>query len=503
MAIVTTVQTTQVTLADGDDLFVSRNGGIYTFTYAISASLNNIIEIAGEVVSEVNGALYATGGANQITVHSTGIVSDISGIGIFMDSPTAGGNTLVNYGAVSGGHAAFWDYSGGDTIINHGIISSTGTALVLGGGAGAGHTVRNAGTIVGGNYAIGSSGGDDLVVNTGTLNGAVSLSSGNDTLDSGSGDVFGIVNGQGGDDRLLLGRTDDTLDGGEGADELVGGGGYDYASYASAFGAGVTAYLVAPRLNTGDAFGDAYDGIEGLIGSRYADVLGGDNSANVIRGGEGADTMRGYGSDDRFFVDVATDVVIEAANGGFDRVFAGATYTLAAAAEVEVVSTLGTATTTVVSLTGNGFDNVMMGNAAGNQLSGLAGADNINGYAGNDRIYGGLGLDTMTGGAGLDNFYFDTALNATSNVDRILDFSHADDTIRLSQTVFTTLLTGVLSADAYRAGAAAADATDRIIYNKATGALFYDRDGAGGAAQIQFAWLPKDLVLSGGDFIVY
>jgi Ca2+-binding RTX toxin-like protein len=500
MTIITQTRTTPVELVDNENLYVSRSGSVFSeVDSAINTAGRNHIEIAGEVMASRYPAISVDGVDNTITVHATGIVTSDNSTGI-MVSVSEGTFRLTNYGFIHGNYDDYgvWLNSASD-VANHGVI--VGGVLMNTNGA---VTLRNYGTISGHDWAVNGAGlSDKLVVNAGILDGNVALGFGNDTLDSRTGAVYGVVFGNSGDDRLLLGSTDDTLDGGAGADELVGGGGYDYASYASASGVGVTAYLVAPRLNTGDAFGDTYDGIEGLIGSQHADVLGGDNSANVIRGGGGADTMRGYGGDDRFFVDVAGDSVIEAANGGFDRVFAGATYTLAAAAEVEVLSTLGTATTTVVSLTGNGFDNVMMGNAAGNQLSGLAGADNINGYAGNDRIYGGLGLDTMTGGAGLDNFYFDTALNATSNVDRILDFSHADDTIRLSQTVFTTLLTGVLSADAYRAGAAAADATDRIIYNKATGALFYDRDGAGGAAQIQFAWLPKDLILSGGDFIVY
>ena len=51
-------------------------------------------------------------------------------------------------------------------------------------------------------------------------------------------------------------------------------------------------------------------------------------------------------------------------------------------------------------------------------------------------------------------------------------------------------------------GAAAADATDRIIYNSGTGNLFFDQDGTGAAAQVLFADLATGLALTNNDFFV-
>jgi Ca2+-binding RTX toxin-like protein len=48
-----------------------------------------------------------------------------------------------------------------------------------------------------------------------------------------------------------------------------------------------------------------------------------------------------------------------------------------------------------------------------------------------------------------------------------------------------------LKAAAFFIGTVAHDADDRIVYNKATGALFFDVDGSGAHAAIQFATLSK------------
>jgi serralysin len=51
-------------------------------------------------------------------------------------------------------------------------------------------------------------------------------------------------------------------------------------------------------------------------------------------------------------------------------------------------------------------------------------------------------------------------------------------------------------------GTAALEANDRIIYDSNTGALFYDDDGVGGNAQVQFATLSTGLALTYLDFLV-
>ena len=161
------------------------------------------------------------------------------------------------------------------------------------------------------------------------------------------------------------------------------------------------------------------------------------------------------------------------------------------------------------SLTGTSSGDTIHGTSGNDAISGLegvdrlygeGGADTINGGAGSDHIYGRAGADTLTGSSGYDKFVFDAALG--SGVDRITDFSHAYDTIRLENAVFTGLGTGYLGSSQFYIGAAAHDATDRIIYNSATGAVFFDPDGTGSAAPVQFAQLSTGLGLTASDFQV-
>ncbi|MGO4389705.1 calcium-binding protein, partial [Microvirga sp. 2YAF29] len=118
-------------------------------------------------------------------------------------------------------------------------------------------------------------------------------------------------------------------------------------------------------------------------------------------------------------------------------------------------------------------------------LTGLSGADVLLGEVGNDVLAGGAGKDVLTGGAGQDVFVFDSRPNKTANVDRIEDFKVADDTLHLAKSVFTKMAKkGVIKSAEFYQGPKAHDRDDRLIYDKKTGALYYDADGTGAQAQI-------------------
>jgi Ca2+-binding RTX toxin-like protein len=137
------------------------------------------------------------------------------------------------------------------------------------------------------------------------------------------------------------------------------------------------------------------------------------------------------------------------------------------------------------------------------QIFGEAGNDTLLGGARGDRIHGGDGNDLLTGRAGADRFFFDTTLNAATNVDRITDFKHGVDKIVLSALDFAGIGgPGVLGAGQFFAGAGAHDVNDHIIYNPNNGFLSYDSNGNAPGGVTHFATLAHHLDLHNTDFVV-
>jgi Ca2+-binding RTX toxin-like protein len=162
---------------------------------------------------------------------------------------------------------------------------------------------------------------------------------------------------------------------------------------------------------------------------------------------------------------------------------------------------------------GNSKANILGGLAGNDTIRAQGGADIIDAGAGNDRIYGdggndlmsgGLGRDTMTGGAGYDFFAFESRLSRSA-IDTVTDFSVTYDTIMLWKGIFkvATSSNGLISSAAFWTGSKAHDRSDRIIYDKSTGALSYDPDGTGSKAAQQFAILDKNLKMTHKDFFVF
>jgi RTX calcium-binding nonapeptide repeat (4 copies) len=305
------------------------------------------------------------------------------------------------------------------------------------------------------------------------------------------------------DDHYIGTAFSDMLDGGAGADVLNGADGFDFVSFESS-GAGVTASLSGA---SGDGVGDTWISIEGIIGSSHADTLT----------GNGATILKGRGGDDTYHLK-AGDIAEESANEGRDTVIAGRSYALSADAHIEVLKLSGVSSKTSANLTGSNTANEILGHGGANTLRGLsgndvlkaaAGNDTLKGDAGSDKLYGGLGNDKLYGGtgSGKDVFVFDTKLSKTKNVDRIYDFNTKYDSFQLEDKIFTKLGKGSskgvkLKFDMFVKGKAAQDREDRIIYDKDTGALYYDKDGTGSSEQVKIATLNKNLKIYFHDFYV-
>ncbi|MFN0194484.1 MAG: S8 family serine peptidase [Aestuariivirga sp.] len=281
-----------------------------------------------------------------------------------------------------------------------------------------------------------------------------------------------------------------TLNGLTGADSMTGLGGND-TYYVDNAGDSVTEALnqgidiIRAALNWTLAANIEKLYITGTAanatGNTLSNFIYGNNGVNIIDGGMGADRMYGYNGNDKYIVDSSGDLVYEtSAAGGTDLVEASVNHTLAVNVENLILTGAGN-----INGTGNTLANAITGNTGANFIDGK------------------LGNDTLTGGAGNDQFLFSTALGAT-NIDMITDFSAPNDTIRLDDAIFTGLAPlAYLLASQFAIGAAATTASHRIVYDSATGAVYFDADGNGAGAAKQFATVSIALALTANDFYVF
>jgi serralysin len=325
---------------------------------------------------------------------------------------------------------------------------------------------------------------------------------------------------------MIGGTGNDTYkvdNGGDVVDE-IGGNGIDMVQSSINFSLLNSVRVLGQVENLTLTGGTAING----VGNALANRIAGNGGANVLNGLGGTDTMIGGHGNDTYVVDNGHDTVDERGGSGIDLVLSSATFNFASRAfgSVENLTLTGSG---AIHGTGNALNNVITGNAAANTLNGGAGNDTLVGGLGNDTLVGGLGndrlfgglgndrlvgdlgndtlnggagLDTLTGGTGNDYFVFDTALNASTNWDKVTDFNAAQDTMWLENAIFSRLGTGTLNAANFHVGGSAAGADDYIIYNKTTGALSYDSDGSGAGSAIHFATLTTRPTLTNADFII-
>ena len=504
-------------------------GGAGNDTYYVDDT-GDVIEDQG-APSDVDTVLVVA------TIQYT-LAANVDNASLGKDSGDAGltGNTLANDLTGNDGRNALAGGAGNDTIDggagNDKVDGGTGNDVLVGG---AGNDTITGGTGVDtvdltdaqGNVSVDLGASRATGDGTDTLSGIenVVVGGGDDTV-TGSADA-NTLEGGAGNDRLNGGAGNDVLVGGAGNDKITGGAGVDTADLSDAQ-SNVSVDLVTNRA-TGDGT-DTLSGIENVVVGGGDDTVKGSADANTLDGGAGNDTLTGGGGgdvlvggagsdtltagdgDDTVNAGTGDDLIVggngagnDTYNGGagFDTVkytsaIAGIRVNLSAvkdqAGSIAAGDAAGIGTdqlSAIENVIAGKYADIVTGSSAANQLWGNGGNDTLNGGAGNDKLYGGAGKDTLTGGAGKDSFVFDTAPTGS---DTITDFSRAEgDKIQLSKAVFAGFShLGALTADEFYAAAGAKtahDASDRVIYDTASGKLYYDADGQGGAVAVQVALL--------------
>ncbi|MFB9979157.1 beta strand repeat-containing protein [Mesorhizobium kowhaii] len=307
--------------------------------------------------------------------------------------------------------------------------------------------------------------------------------------------IANVLNGNAGANTLDGLGGNDTLDGKEGADIMQGGVGNDtyFVDNASdhvveANGQGID------TVNSTISFNLSGQELEKLTltgwaffingtGNSIANVITGNSGNNIIDGLGGADTMSGAQGSDTYYVDNAGDHVVEANDQGVDNVQAYVSFNLSG----QELENLALRSAASINGTGNSTANIITGNSGANVINGLG------------------GNDTLSGSTGHDTFVFTTALNASTNVDRITDFSVVDDTIQVDNAIFAALGgNGTLTADQFikNTTGLASDGNDHIIYETDTGWLYYDSNGSAAGGSTHFATLAANLAMTNADFVV-
>jgi Ca2+-binding RTX toxin-like protein len=152
---------------------------------------------------------------------------------------------------------------------------------------------------------------------------------------------------------------------------------------------------------------------------------------------------------------------------------------------------------------GAGNDTLFGGDGADSLLGG-AGSDRLNGEVGDDFLNGGSGSDTLVGGAGADKFIFSES-NPVGTSDVLVDFMASQGDQIVFDGAFFSQLQGKtdLTQHIRQYNDAGAGEDDFIVYDSATGNLYYDPTGSSNASAVLIANLQnKPLTMAANQFAV-
>lgn len=318
-----------------------------------------------------------------------------------------------------------------------------------------------------------------------------------------------IIIGGSGADNLSGGSGNDILVGTQAATLLDGGADTDVLQISADFAA-----VSDDQVANLEVVSLAADGLllnfsnqtedMALVGfAKGASTIIGGAGVDLIVGGSGADRLTGSGGADSLSGEAGNDTLIGAQA---DTLLDGGAGTdlLQVAADFVAASNAQLVNVEAVTLTATGLSLDMSNQTEGLILTGFAsGASTIVGGSGADSLTGGSGSDILTGGSGVDSFVF----SFLTGVDSLSDFTAGSDRILLDRTVLAEIGSiGTLNIDAFWSADNAVtgqDATDRLIYDSASGALYYDADGNGSGIASQIAVLDGQPALNYSDVLVF
>lgn len=480
-----------------DALVDSLVGGTGDDVYVVSGNLDVIVEAAAAgvdtvLVSDINDATTYIVAANVENATLVNGVSLGNLTGNAVDNRLTG-NTQNNILTGLAGNDALDGGLGNDTLIGgdgndvylvnaSGDVVTESSALATGGidtvisdvsytlGANLEHlTLTDNGTTLVGrgnslnNRLLGNSQANQLYGDAG-----------NDTLDgAGASSGFDFMQGGAGNDTYIVHSVLDVI---LEVAESGTGGKADKIILAADYVPLTSAYLLANQVEQMDA--SILTANIHILGNDLANSITGGAGNDTINGGAGIDSMVGGKGNDTYWVDAATDLITELADGGTDTVYlATATFDLGKQAlNVEnIVMLQGTNT-----VTGNALSNKITGNSGANSIAGGDGNDTLlGGYGkdtliggnGNDSLDGGAGSDTLDGGAGNDIYVLGTGdiiSTDTAGVDEIR-------TAIASVDMTTTLGAGIVQIEHLTyTGAAPFSAIGNALANSITGGVGAD-----------------------------
>lgn len=439
---------------------------VTTVSYTLSNNIENIklVGIANLSATGNSGdnIIYANSGNNivdGVTGRDTvsyqfgatrGVTIDLS-ILVAQNTVGSGSDTLVNIDNLIG--SIFNDKLTGDVNANN-IQGGFGNDVLLGGGGldtlsgGYGDDTYVLSNTTG--FSVIESGGQgtDTVQTSVTFNLSSTTAfanienltlTGANAINATGNAAANLLTGNSAVNILTGANGNDTLDGGLSADTLLGGAGNDFyviddnsdliienASEGTDTINASISYTIPDNVETltltgaaningnGNEDSNTVTGNTGnnfLQGSSGSDKLFGGLGHDTLDGGLGIDILTGGDGDDVYYLDTASDSVVEvtkivggkAVQEGMDTIYSKVSYKITNV-NVENLTLIGADS---INGTGTDTNNVLIGNAANNTLTGAAGDDTISGGSGKDFLDGGKGADRMAGNQGDDVYIVD------------------------------------------------------------------------------------------------